>query len=236
MKRQDLNLHISSHCPLTVIDCEFSYAGCEVKLARQDMAAHLTENIVNHLYLQAANQKAVVDRLEEENKWLKEQVAKLTKDLHALQIHVYTRTPICPVEFIMTNFEQHKRNEDEWWSPSFHTHPKGYKMCITVRANGYSYFSNTCTSVVVRLMKGEFDDQLTWPLKCIIAIRLLSQVDVDYMELGTNFAHTFDKITEEVTEMARSRETWNFAHIALEAKYLRDNCIKLRVHNFIQRQ
>ena len=36
----------------------------------------------------------------------------------------------------MSNFEQHKMNNDHWVSQPFFTHAQGYKMCLRVTANG----------------------------------------------------------------------------------------------------
>ena len=41
-------------CHLQVVDCDFSYAGCNEKLQRQDMEKHLEENTQKHLALMAA--------------------------------------------------------------------------------------------------------------------------------------------------------------------------------------
>ena len=43
IERQNLKSHIDNECPLTVIKCEFHYAGCEELLPRKDMAAHLAD-------------------------------------------------------------------------------------------------------------------------------------------------------------------------------------------------
>ena len=42
IERQNLKHHIDNECPLTVIKCDFHYAGCEELLPRKVMAAHLT--------------------------------------------------------------------------------------------------------------------------------------------------------------------------------------------------
>ncbi len=60
---------------------------------------------------------------------------------------------------VMDNFEQHKRDDDSWFSPPVYTHPQGYKICLRVDANG----SGTHVSVGVHFMRGEFDDSLKWP-------------------------------------------------------------------------
>ena len=51
----ECNKHVSRHCPLTVVDCEFKGAGCEVKLPRNEMAAHLRDTVTTHLSLISSN-------------------------------------------------------------------------------------------------------------------------------------------------------------------------------------
>ena len=229
-ERQHLRAHISDNCPLTVIDCEFSHVGCKVKFPRKDLLAHLTESIVKHLSLQGA----VVNRLEEENKQLKKQVAKLTKDLRLQHIC----TPICPVEFTMTNYEQHKLDDNEWISPPFYTHPKGYKMCMYVTANSYGEYDGTHTAVGVYLMKGEFDDQLKWPFRGAITIRLISQEDEEYKETTLSYTGTepdYDEIASrvmtDVNTVENGQATRDFiSHTDLKPKYLKNDCLKLSVH------
>ena len=43
----------------------------------------------------------------------------------------------------MTDFEQHKKDHDEWYSLPFYTHPKGYKVCLRVYAGGAANGANT---------------------------------------------------------------------------------------------
>lgn len=50
--RMEYKKHVSRHCPLTVVNCEFKGAGCEVKLPRiNQMAAHLSDTVTTHLSL-----------------------------------------------------------------------------------------------------------------------------------------------------------------------------------------
>ena len=48
-QRQNLDSHMQKECPLTMVECEFHYAGCEVKLPRRNMPDHLKDGIVTHL-------------------------------------------------------------------------------------------------------------------------------------------------------------------------------------------
>ena len=231
-ERQQLNAHISSDCPLTVVDCEFSHVGCEVKLPRKHMAAHLMENVAMHLSLQAANYKHMVNQLKKENEELKQEVARLTQDLQQIC------TPICPPMFIMDKFKQHRRDSDVWYSSPFYTHHKGYKMCVGIYANSYGERKGVYTSVGVHLMKGEFDDQLKWPFRGQIIIRLLSQVDLDYKEFKLSFIETLPdyntissrKLTKEIGRGLVDL----ISHTELQPNYLKNDCLKFSVHQYIQ--
>ena len=173
-QRQSMGNHIANNCPLTIVDCDFQHAGCQVRLPRKNMATHLNETFSTHLSLQAAHQKEVVDKLIKEIEQLKLQVAKLTQDLQGQKIF----TPICPVEIIVTNFEQKRRNSERWYSSPFYTCQKGYKVCLEVRADGNGPGQGTHVSVFIKLMKGEADDQLKWPFHGKFKIQLLNMKDM----------------------------------------------------------
>ena len=48
-ERQKLDDHVGRECPLTVIECDFHYAGCEVKIPRRNMPDHLKDGLVAHV-------------------------------------------------------------------------------------------------------------------------------------------------------------------------------------------
>ena len=242
IERQNLESHVADHCPETIIDCDFEYAGCDVKLPRRDMPTHIKERAVEHLSLHAKNYKAVVDKLKEENKQLKLVINQLNRDLRLQQIC----TPVCPADFTINDFEQHKIDNNKWYFP-FYTHPKGYKMCLTVTANSFGECEGTHTAVGIRLMKGEFDDQLKWPLRGNFIVWLLSQVDDDCIEtylsytgseddydIMANPVLTEDGEEEEAKEIADGGPTCvNFiSHTELQQKYLKNNCLRLCAYRF----
>ena len=55
------------------------------------------------------------------------------------------------VIYKFTSFNQHKILRDKIYSPAFYTSPKGYKMCISMYANGNGDGVNTHVSVYVYL-------------------------------------------------------------------------------------
>ena len=77
----------------------------------------------------------------------------------------------------MTNFHEHKIEDEEFKSPPFYTSPDGYKMCLEVYANGESDGRGTHVSVYACLMKGDNDDSLTWPFTGKVSFELLNQLE-----------------------------------------------------------
>lgn len=69
-----------------------------------------------------------------------------------------------PLVFQMMNYSDLKRNGKVWYSPPFYI-ADGYKMCVAVYAGGIGIGRGSCLSIVLCLMKGEFDDELTWPVE-----------------------------------------------------------------------
>ena len=45
----DLDRHLEETCPLQVLKCEFSYAGCTFECQRRYMHTHMDENVRDHL-------------------------------------------------------------------------------------------------------------------------------------------------------------------------------------------
>jgi len=82
----------------------------------------------------------------------------------------------CPVIFKMVDYNKKKENYVEWYSDSFYTHNKGYKMCLHVDAGGNGRVKGTHLSVFLYLMKGPHDGELIWPLRGKFEIKLLNQI------------------------------------------------------------
>ena len=162
-----------------------------------------------------------VDKLEGENKSL--------KDL--LELHSHLCTP--PVTFTMTNFAQHKRNKDTWYSPPFYTHPHGYKMCVKVICEDTIFIG-------APLMRGKFDDQLLWPFQKNIYIRILNQCsEKNHINVTADFS--FDSRCDDVGLRVTAGERQlkgcgNFipytalnSHGDCTKMYVKDNTIQLQV-------
>ena len=193
LQRQEVEHHMSRDCPLTLVLCYFHMVGCQARLARRDMPSHISENLTGHVLLQqkmliqlqttVTSQQTELTQYKLENQQLRKALSVSERKLqatlrrHESMLEIITCTGTLPFEFTMTDFEQHKRAGDKWYSPSFYTHACGYKMCIRVDANGWDCYRGKYLSVFDVLMQGDFDDDLEWPFQGAITIQLLNQLE-----------------------------------------------------------
>ena len=247
IERRDLERHVKEECLLTVVECDFHYAGCEARLPRKDMASHLAESLVTHISLMAAHgrktateaQRALEERDMQIAQLQKEQteLARENKSLKdQLELHSHLCTP--PVTFTMTDFAQHKRNKGTWYSPPFYTHPHGYKMCIKVVCHKDTIFIGTS------LVRGKFDDQLQWPFQKTVYIRILNQfTDKNHKSILADLSGgpLCDNVGMRVFEGERQLKGCgtNMPYTALDSRgdctkaYVRDDTIQLQISEVV---
>ena len=66
-ERQNVKTHVNTVCPLTVVNCDFHYAGCEVQLARKDVPTHLAESLATHISLLTTQTQTLADEDGQDN-------------------------------------------------------------------------------------------------------------------------------------------------------------------------
>ena len=74
-ERQELATHLKGECPLTLVNCPFYYAGCDVQIPRKDMSEHM-KDLAKHLTLLAS----VTHTIMRENQDLRETMKKMNHD------------------------------------------------------------------------------------------------------------------------------------------------------------
>ena len=74
-ERQALATHLKDECPLTLVNCPFYYAGCDVQIPRKDMSEHM-KDWAKHLTLLAS----VTHTIMRENQDLRETMKKMNQD------------------------------------------------------------------------------------------------------------------------------------------------------------
>ena len=157
-------------------------------------------------------------------------------------LEVLTCTGTLPFEFTMTEFKQHKRASDEWYSPPFYTHTHGYRMCINVDANGWGATKGTHLSVHGFLMRGDFDDDLEWPYQGTITIQLPNQLQDSNHCIGfLSFTYSSDLVgLQRVTSGERAQRACGGMHTFIShtqlglntdrnCQFLKNNQLKFRV-------
>ena len=164
-ERQNLEHHVSKDCPLTVVNCDFHYAGCEIQLPRKDMPAHLAENLVIHVSQLAIYSHTLSLKTQALENALAEKESEIA-ELKAQQLY-----GVFPIEFVMSEFDKYKK-DDIWYSGPFYTHHRGYKMCLKVFPNN----EGSSVDIGVCLMRGGFDKQLKWPFQGKVTVKVINQV------------------------------------------------------------
>ena len=193
IERQHFKEHVEV-CPLEVIVCSFHLTGCTVRLPRKDMSHHLSESQSTHLTLipkvivnmqqklaekdrEIAQLQADMVRLTSSSLDKEKRIAELERrdsQQLVLQQNTVSKTDYTypPVNLIVPNFSVHKYIEDQWFSEPFYTHAKGYKMCLSIFANGVGKGEDSHVSVFANLMRGDFDDSLGWPFRGDVVVQL----------------------------------------------------------------
>ena len=139
----------------------------------------------------------------------------------------------------MTQYSTLKKNIDAWFSPPFYTGPGGYKMCISVDANGWGDGAGTHVSVYVYLMRGEYDSRLVWPFRGDITIQLVNHNnDQDHHEYTELLNDAAAAASGRVLGRERARRGWGkpqfITHNDVESstktrQYIVNDCLTFRI-------
>ena len=95
IERQNLQDHLDKDCPLQVVNCDFQYAGCEAKVPRKDMPAHLAENYSHITLLAVLNQRLaqkndhMAAKLLEKDEQIKRLTEEFRREMEAKQTELY---------------------------------------------------------------------------------------------------------------------------------------------------
>ena len=142
-----LDSHLQS-CPQQVVECPYSDIGCSVRVRRKEAEEHREKSAENHLTLAATR----IQRLE------------------AVAL-------VPPVTFKMGKYSIKKAKNERWSSPKFFSHAGGYRLCLSIDANGNGQSKGSHISMYVRLVKGPTDPQLAWPFRGELSIDVLNQTE-----------------------------------------------------------
>ena len=223
LKREQLQAHIDE-CPLQVISCPFTSAGCTVKLPQNEMEKHEDAAMRQHLRL-------------------------MVKQMQQLQVNQETSTPPAatisppflynqaPTEIIVNDFRKKKEANEEWYSLPFYTHNRGYKFRLIVYPNGNGTGRQSHLSIHSQLIRGKFDNELEWPFEGDIRVELLNwREDKNHHSKKFQYTKLNDTNISRVTTHFESATSFGDDHfishtdlVSTNTEYLCDDYLKLRV-------
>jgi len=191
--------------------------------------------------IEAASQKRIAE-LETKLEQKTQQIEQFISDprifwyntINYSMLKVSSGDQVVPVIVKMSEYTKKKRNFVNWYSESFYTHPKGYKMCLYVYAPGDN---GTHLLAYLFLVKGPYDNQLRWPLKGRCEVKLLNQISNSRHHVGIGTYQ--DGGRNRVTKRERSYHALWYTHqfisyedlhkITTTRQYLKDDSIFLQV-------
>ena len=203
LQHQHLEEHVSSQCPLTPVEFEFSDAGCDAKVYRRDLPSHLSDNMVTHMSLLARENRKLKKQLKTQEQQLKAQLKTQEQQLReelkrqlAIQDKQNSKMQkenlahILRVPPLFLNFGLRNKSEP------FYSHAGGYKLQLETKLGLQLKFT---------LLESEF--AVCLPCKLQITAKLLNQAkdtdhitvkytvnskkDVGYQALGLNNIHDY---------------------------------------------
>jgi TNF receptor-associated factor 4 len=219
-QRSSLSIH-RQECPFENVPCRYTIIGCKKKVLRKDIAEHEADT---ELHLQLAID--TIHRRQEINTQLENSLARL-------------QSREMPMKYKLTEYNRLKTVDTEVYSPPFYTSPEGYKMCISVLANGHDSGKGTHISVYACLMRGENDDYLPWPFTGTVTVELLNQLeDKNHYCAYTSFPSD-NKACQRVMNKERSNFGWGIAdyishsdlghNTAKNCQYLKDDRLHFKI-------
>jgi len=258
---------------LQVVECDFSYAGCEMKVPRREMSTHQEQQVHYHLSLvsrqcaqlmkqipvdfqhtmqqELAHRDHELSQVKNKLKLEEQEIIKLRKRVQEVEYELdelkgdcvplkYT-VFVAPIEFVMTDFVRHKKDNRQWLSPPFYSHLGGYCLCLSVDAQGSEDGSGTHTSIYVNVMKGEFDSHLQWPFRGNIKVALSNQRSNDRCVVES-IVFGYDTPQESAGRVERGEVAESglgipkfIEHTQLcfnpskNTEYLKNNCLRLKI-------
>ena len=219
--RRDLSQH-SKECLFEIVPCMYAIIGSTTEVLRKDLAEHQGDS-QHHLQL-------AIDTVCQQQTTIREQENVLAR----------LQSRCMPMKFTFTKYDHHKNAKKEVFSPAFYTSPGGYKMCISVYANGNEKRKGTHVSVFAHLMKGENDDYLPWPFTGEVTVQLLNQLE-DNRHHSETITFSLDReVSQRVLKGERASLGWGYpayishsdlnCDVAKKCQYLKDDRLHFRIN------
>ena len=147
---------------------------CKMRVAsvKQELVKAQQQELRNHLDMLSGD----IKRAQHETKLdVAERLKQTEQVVSVIRESICNHVGLIPYTVIVPDFKQKMDAKSVWYSPSFYTHPRGYKMCLKVCANSWGKSENSHVGLALYMMKGEYDECLKWPFRGDITIQLFNQ-------------------------------------------------------------
>ena len=186
MQHQELEKHLSNHCDLSEVECEFGHAGCEAKMLGK-----------SHMSLLAAENRGLKFQLENNLKDIEKHVEALEQGKRLVDRY-FSQLPPFHIRYPWKKYAQwsgplcYVLDTDVWSSEPFYSHFGGYKFRLNVWCSGKSHICNICLSYEFIGRKFEVN-----PYTIFITTSILNQ------ESGTHLIQKKLKVTSLDSEILK---------------------------------
>ena len=252
--------HLEQHrreCPLEPVACEMREFGCSAVVPRKDLATHMRESELQHLTAMAVLNLRLTRQLQQDAAEKDEKIAQLQMEVNkqneeisklvvksdagmkkeladlkqgveklsttAQHIALHAAAGLCELTKVFTfnNYTEGKKKSLRMLSDAFYTHECGYKLKLRIK-----YYSKPDNDIGVSICweKGEYDDQLPWPVKVKIHLELLNQA-WDHHHVERRESWQWSKEDRQYPDLERR---------GFGVQYMRNNCLKFRLHLTVQ--
>ena len=187
LERRIIQDHELDACPRRPMEVQMSRLARKFEASLSANEKKLNDVITENEAIRAENQsvKAENERLTKRITELEkkqegtEQKARQIEEKHDnLERELDTRiipAPVPPFYFSIVNYDHYRKVDYRWRSPSFYSHPGGYKLYCNVYPNGMGDGNGTHLSLFVHIRQGEYDYQLKWPFNGIVTIAMFNR-------------------------------------------------------------
>ena len=249
VERCNMEQHLSV-CPLEPVACEMKEFGCSVVVPRKELATHMRESELQHLTAMTRLNLSMTRQLQQELTDLKvgmkrdmekheqkitdsmqKEITKLENRVQKLQQigeHIEQHTaPQCSV-FTFSEYSKKKVSDAGSHSVLFYSHQNGYAFRLVIQ---YYLSYHNDIGAKLRLMKGDYDDQLQWPVNINVRLELLNQAG-DHHHVVRYTTIQWNK--DERDHSDKIIDDYLMKYCDLERKgdgvqYMMNDCLKFRV-------
>jgi hypothetical protein len=192
--QENVKMHLLSSCNESNEECSLKEIGCDKVIIRKEMNDHMNLEVRYHIDLltneiyKLQHKTMHISEIIEANRTLVDELKDMKEKLNtidfkypALKGELNTNSQITitegevtwQIKNFITKITNAKRGLDQFiFSDPFYSREKGYKMCLKVYPYGDGSGLGSHMSLFFVIMKGEYDDNLSWPFSKNIMLKL----------------------------------------------------------------